>query len=584
MIKVRAITPHGPKFLDFTNRLDIKWDLEDKNNYEYKKKYPDIVLLGKDFEFFRRIELSDKRCEQCILQIVDVKLDGSEKVLFENPFSMSDGKWNMDKCMVTFQIDELDTKARLYEIINDNEKHNVFVDVQADNSRPILSTNPDHYLELRTNQYLKPSELEPRGYRGMFQRENKTKFVFGREICFCELGDVPLSEGWNIDTISDAYQVEGKVKFFRTLDKSNNGIGYGANTGQYGAQYIHNEPIFPELDSGGVEFKPIRILKAEGRKLSDILQLLIDKDKLGVTLKSDFFQWNPDVVSDINYVTKEKNVWSNIQVDSVNNVVNYFYIDYFGYQKNTVYEISLRELLEDLCNLFNLKWYIEGDSLRLEHISYFTQEDGIDLLHVEHKDLMRGRTSYKYNTSKLPIEEVWKMKYNNYSKDFEGYPIEYKGLCTNYREDSTVKYEVKTLCTDFFSIVVNRHRESFQEPKLILFAISGEEDDKQTLYSAKSYFGDEVTTNSVLSLAYLHDKLWKYRRKQKDGYMNNQLTRFISIEAIKEQDEFPIILTPEEFEKFNPFDRMRTQLGWGIVKSAEYDLLRNSMRLNLKFE
>ncbi|MDM1396060.1 hypothetical protein HX049_02550 [Myroides odoratimimus] len=584
MIKVRAITPHGPKFLDFTNRLDIKWDLEDKNNYEYKKKYPDIVLLGKDFEFFRRIELSDRRCEQCILQIVDVSTDGTEKVLFENPFSMSDGKWNMDKCMVTFQIDELDTKARLYEIINDNEKYNVFIDVVEDRDNPILSTNPDHYLELRTNQYLRPSELDLRGYRGMFQRENKTKFIFGREICFCEPGDIPPTEGWNIDTIKDAYQVEGKVKFFRTLDKSTNGIGYGANTGNYGSQYIHNEPIFPELDSGGVEFKSVRIAKAEGRKLSDVLQLLINNDKLGLTLKSDFFQWNPDVVSDINYVTKEKNVWNNIQVDSVNNVVNYFYIDYFGYQKNTVHEISLRELLEDLCNLFNLKWYIEDNSLRLEHVSYFTQEDGIDLLHVEHKDLMRGRTSYKYNTSKLPIEEIWKMKYNNYSKDFEGFPIEYKGLCTNYREDSTVKYEVKTLCTDFFSIVVNRHRESFQEPKLILFAIDEEREKLKTLFSAKSYFSDEVTTNSVLSLAYLHDKLWKHRRKQKDGYMNNQLTKFISIEATKEQDEFPIILTPEEFSKWNPFDRMRTQLGWGIVKSAEYDLLRNSMKLSLKFE
>ncbi|WP_025126216.1 hypothetical protein [Myroides odoratimimus] len=576
MIKVRAITPHGPKFLDFTNRLDIKWDLEDKNNYEYKKKYPDIVLLGKDFEFFRRIELSDRRCEQCILQIVDVSNDGTEKVLFENPFSMSDGKWNMDKCMVTFQIDELDTKARLYEIINDNEKHNVFIDVVEDKDRPILSTNPDHYLELHLNILHLETEMEPMGYKAMFQRFNKTQFIMGKEVCFLEPGETPQTEGgWILDTFDFGYQIPSKIKWYRELDKSTNGIGYGAGTGAYGAQYVGEDPVFLEINKEN-PIKPIRIAKAEGRKLSDVIQLLINNDKLGLTLKSDFFQWNPDVVSDINYVTKEKNVWNNIQVDSVNNVVNYFYIDYFGYQKNTVHEISLRELLEDLCNLFNLKWYIEDNSLRLEHVSYFTQEDGIDLLHVEHKDLMRGRTSYKYNTSKLPIEEVWKMKYNNYSKDFEGFPIEYKGLCTNYREDSTVKYEVKTLCTDFFSIVVNRHRESFQEPKLILFAINEEKEKLKTLFSAKSYFSDEVTTNSVLSLAYLHDKLWKHRRKQKDGYMNNQLTKFISIEATKEQDEFPIILTPEEFSKWNPFDRMRTQLGWGIVKSAEYDLLRNS--------
>src|SRR5690606_15447379 len=109
------------------------------------------------------------------------------------------------------------------------------------------------------------------------------------------------------------------------------------------------------------------------RKLNDLLQYFA-QEVFNLAIKSDFFQINPDNPSNINYVTGEPTQPAHLLIAQVTDVQRPT-----SSAGATIANVTWEDIWNDLVTLFNLDYEIDGDTLVIEHISWFKEKEPFDL-------------------------------------------------------------------------------------------------------------------------------------------------------------------------------------------------------------
>lgn len=294
-----------------------------------------------------------------------------------------------------------------------------------------------------------------------------------------------------------------------------------------------------------------------GRRFDAVLEYLVSQLGCSLTVRSHFFGINATHAA-----------------APVNDAYDYagdYYQDMTIHQKSDVkrpygdpsfsfiWNMKLKDLLNDLQTMFNVFWKLDGTDLILEHITYFESIAGADYSAVK----MPLELEYDINAPKTE-RFVWSDE--DCSAIFKGSPITYN--CGNGDNERRVS---------LFSTDVGFVRNISYQDRV--------SDDNWVLLSCSNtgpggiYFINE--RNQPLSWTNLHDKLHRHWRPFTSGTLNGVAVTFDSVEPIKKQPEFTVPLCCDAV--FDPSAYITTQIGDGTIQSATENLYRDTLKLQLNY-
>ena len=566
-----AVIPLGEKGFS----LDFERQNEDKLSYE-KKLSGKIMFVGEAFQRLNQMENSVYRCDEQTLTILKV-CNGIEKVIFVGKISLNEAEFNLDKCQIVAKFSEDKTdkciddgksvKVNLFQLIYNRltvktksfqgtiQTQNCFQNSPSGVSSDYWCGTGDPYAQNWTLVAYNVSS--PDGVH------NHVNNVWKREIIEVDCLDTP-DPNWII--VEDNCGTTGKKKFamgVTTFDCVTTSQPEDEN-GSY--QYTMDCKVLG-YDGGTTVID-------NGMHFSEVMKEILKGACTQVTLKSDFFQINPDNPSAINYVTG--------RTSTVNNIV--------VFQKSDVkrptatgnaskLEINLETMLEILLKMFNVKWRIEGNIFRLEHVSYYSKAVGTNVMSNELKKYFEGKRIYSYQSEKIPQKERFKFK-EQQGADWN-MEIVYSGCVTN-----TKKNEVENIIDEAMTDIVFAMSNPSSDSKLV-------EDTGFVLVSTKKigneyFINSEPSTNgtrlnNVFAWVQLVRDFHYYERPMKVGKVNGVTTNFITSIPTKKGDKFAIPLNVCQTD-FNPDDFVLTALGQGIVSSAKYRFNDSFLELDLLYE
>lgn len=291
-----------------------------------------------------------------------------------------------------------------------------------------------------------------------------------------------------------------------------------------------------------------------GVLLSDILEKLND---CGYTIKSNFFGINPDGTNPTNqaydfaFSNLQDLIW--FQKSDIKNP--------YAQNNATIADLSLKDLLESLKNMFNVKWEIQNNQFCIEHITYFNAVQGQDISNLTS---IQGKRKYSYRSEELPQYEVFNWM-DNVSVYFNGSRIIYNGFCVKKGEKK--EYPVENVTTDF-TYIQNNPDQIDDNGFFVLAAIE---------YNGSYYIEND---NKALSWTELHENLWRWNRPQLEGNMNGTNTTFETAIRLKQQEELEFRLCCEDLEQFDPKNLIKTNLGWAEILKATFSAKSNCIKID----
>jgi hypothetical protein len=566
-----AVIPLGEKGFS----LDFERQNEDKLSYE-KKLSGKIMFVGEAFNRLNQIENSVYRCDEQTLTILKV-CNGIEKVIFVGKISLNEAEFNLDKCQIVAKFSEDKTdkciddgksvKVNLFQLIYNRltvktksfqgtiQTQNCFQNSPSGVSSDYWCGTGDPYAQNWT--LVSYNEHSPDGVHHFVNSTWK------REIVEIDCSETPDPE-WVL--VEDNCGTTGKKKFAKSVTLYDCQSSFEPND-EFGAYSATMDCKVLGYEGGTTSID-------NGMHFSEVMKEILKGACPNLTLKSDFFQINPDNVSAINYVTGK--------TSTVNNIVIF--------QKSDVkrptasgnaskLEITLEDMLEVLLKMFNVKWRIEGNIFRLEHVSYYSKAVGTNVMSNELKKYFEGKRIYSYQSEKIPQKERFKFK-EQQGADWN-MEIVYSGCVTN-----TKKNEVENIIDEAMTDVVFAMQNPSSDSKFV-------EDTGFVLVSTKKigneyFINSEPSTNgtrlnNVFAWVQLVRDFHYYERPMKVGKVNGVTTNFITSIPTKKGDKFAIPLNVCQTD-FNPDDFVLTALGQGIVSSAKYRFNDSFLELDLLYE
>lgn len=549
----------------------LKWEREDDRLFDFKKSISSLTFAGDDYQKFRLYE-DTLHCAEQTLRVYQY-CGLVRKQRFEAKFSMASGKWDNDKCSVTFSIKEPDK----YLCVKRKKEHNIF-----DLIKPNVSV--DWGIKIT-------AEFQTCGFQGQIDCDNP----------FFEDNHYGVFGGMNVmGNVTATYvrYVLYSENFIRDEFDGWIYIGYEYNQYKYVKKYDREFPGLLQLI--GYEFAnsdfpwlitnvgQIDKVLRNGFKLYDVLNSLLSENCPDLKIVSDFFQWNPTFASDNNYVT---GTLSNIKFLKI-------------FQKSDIKrpnstnpankgEINFVKLLNDILKIFNCGYFISGNTLRIEHISWFDKEENLDLVQIANNtdQSLRGTRTYSYDKAKLPKFEKFEWM-DDSSREFNGEPIWYDSACVEDDEDlaETLTNRIENITTDILHCFINSSSENSDVTDKG-FVIIATDPNNKVLWLPNLIEEGGSLPNNILSWPRLQLDFWQHGRILLNGYMNvaeddedAQITTFKSTIPIKDQDPFPIRLCCDNISEFNPMNLQNSTLGWGEVKSAELNFKTDIMQIELMFK
>jgi len=301
------------------------------------------------------------------------------------------------------------------------------------------------------------------------------------------------------------------------------------------------------------------------RWLIDVITVLGNHVFGTINLETDFFTVTP------NYVTGLPNKYTLLTIAQKSDIKRPT-----ASSEATVANLSFMELMEILRIMFNVYWVIEIPIdpfdpliLRIEHLSYFTKTNGIDL---RTQEIALRTNKYVYNKEKMPRYEKFSwMEASN--KDFIGISIKYDkstGVISPCVTNDEVEYIVR-VTTDIE--MIENDQDSVDDAGFVILAnyLSG------VLYYVYRTFGIyamETRYNNDLSWGNLHYALHRHGRILETGYMNDDYTIFASTIRNKKQQINAILCEPENINSYDPKELITTELGETYFGSEKGEVLQ----------
>ena len=568
-----AVIPLGEKGFS----LDFERQNEDKLSYE-KKLSGKIMFVGEAFHRLNQMENSVYRCDEQTLTILKV-CNGIEKVIFVGKISLNEAEFNLDKCQIVAKFSEDKTdkciddgksvKVNLLQLIYDRKtvKTKSFVGTIETKNCSQNSANqanvPNDYWCGNGDPYSQNWTLVSYYQYSPDGNHNTISNIWKREIVEIDCSDTPDPE-WVI--VEDNCGTTGKKKFAKSVTLYDCQSSFEP-IDEFGAYSATMDCKVLGYDGGTTEID-------NGVHFTDVLTELVKKSCPNLTVKSDFFQINPDNTSSINYVTGKKSTTKDIIIFQKSDVKRPT-----ASGNASKLEIDLETMLKVLKIMFNVKWRIEGNVFRLEHVSYYSKSVGTNVMSNELKKYFEGKRIYSYQSEKIPQKERFKFK-EQQGADWN-MEIVYSGCVTN-----TKKNEVENIIDEAMTDVVFAMQNPSFDSKFV-------EDNGFVLVSTKKigneyYINSEPSTNgtrlnNVFAWVQLVRDFHYYERPMKVGKVNGVTTNFITSIPTKKGDKFAIPLNVCQTD-FNPDDFVLTALGQGIVSSAKYRFNDSFLELDLLYE
>jgi len=563
----RIVTPYSGK------GLKINWKREDERKYDFETEIDELMFLKDDYKYFRNLELSENRCE---LQFVNVYLvcGGIDNLIYTGSFSMSSGKWDIDRCTVKFKIKTNDP----YTCIDENDDDINIFKFNLNSQTVLLGQEIGLETFICYSQFGEPqctNGLPPpygltfEGPTWTFVKEFRVPIfpphvgsLYVRQYLLLDCNETPPNDWYLTEECTG-----GKKKYTKRISGdplklvdviiNRNGID------GYEAEIIYLQDNVQTIDNGML--------------LKDVMQGLLDEACSGYTIVSDFFQWNPENETDINYVTNELNFYSNLKLFQKSDVKRPSTTN-----NATKAETNFKELRDNILKIFNCGYKIIGNIFRIEHISWFERSLGINLLLVDNKmKFLKGTRQYSYDKAKLPKYEKFSFMESG-SEDFVGRDIIYNSNCVYNDKDNKSDNNIDIITTDVLYVLQNPDSDSKNVEDDGFVLVACDKDNK--IITVDGILTGAQSPNNVLGWAYLHEKFWKHGRVLKYGNLNGEDVEFNSIVPTIKQDGFGCVLSCNNIIEFNPLDMVKGALGWGYVQSAELTLTQCRMKFELLLE
>lgn len=226
----------------------------------------------------------------------------------------------------------------------------------------------------------------------------------------------------------------------------------------------------------------------------------------------------------------------------------------------TISNMSFNELMHIL-KMFNCYWKYDEDldEVRIEHISFFNHDVGIDL---RNQKIARGSNKYRYIKESMPKYEKW-MPMEAVGYDFVFGRIWYDSACVNQDNDSNTWEYRNNVTTDIEMIQSLDYVDGVSNDGFVILANYKSGSDYHT-YLAPGVVDTTLKYNQYLSSAYLTYAYHRHDRVLSQGYVNNNtsLVNFMSIKPNKQQEINAVVC-----EEIDPEDCLITELGMNYLDS-----------------
>lgn len=577
------------------DKLKITGKREGQNIFFRRKLQGSLTLVGDDYNFFYELENSPARCGYIRLQI-ERFCGGVYVDYWRGIFTLSDCKFNLDACQIVLNGIEPDDTYRVI-LENYSRDHNILnvapagltVNTRLDLAatfefRRITGDAIGEQEDAETwATFLKARNwIDGRNGTNGTKEHNDVIFRLIRTAPFITIGGVSVAsdlsrEGWK--TISEdvvaktaryakapnlyqfkPYEYQTKRDWYNKyadLQQKAPGEGWdqlnfievtGA-TQAFSAEcnpllnlrYYVNERRCKRLiwQLGAFSF-------SRGRRLLDALDYLVNETApasraASPTAQSLFF------TEATNYVTRLPNDLLDLLIFQKTDVLGST-----STERATKGEISLKNLLDDLQNMFQVYWFLDAaGKFRLEHLSYF-QDQGVNDLTAKpsYARYLAGTRAYEYNKEAMPRYERLLFT-ESFGDDFLKAEIEYTDPCVNkqFGQDSAettvsrFNNDLKGLLTggstsnNGFTLIAHRNG---------------------TVIKTAGALTGKLHPNAPLSAANLVQAYWRHGRVLLSGKANGSFTRFASTAKNRKQ---AAITVPECCEAVNPYAKFVTTLG-----------------------
>lgn len=271
----------------------------------------------------------------------------------------------------------------------------------------------------------------------------------------------------------------------------------------------------------------------------------------------------------INYVTGAANKLKNILIAQKTDIISYK-----SSEAASKGLYSLKNLLEDLRNIFNVYWYIDANGkFKIEHLSFFGSVGTFDLTTNDYERWVRGTRGFEFDKTKMPKYEKLKFSEGN-TDDFLTSVIEYSGACVNSREGEDSKETViSRITTDIQGLMINAG--SVGNDGFVLLVHDG-----QNILQETGQMTGGILANGHLAAANLHAAYFLHGRVLSSGKINGYNYTFKSIIKTKKQEPISFPYCCED--SINAFSTFVTTLGAnGQLGSNELTIKDGVMKVNV---
>lgn len=574
--------------------FSIEWGRETDGKYFYSKTFNGkISFRGEIFSRLRRIEKSVYICTEQRLQVFR-KCGSTESLYFDGYFKLTEGEWLVDRCEVILKFEKNVPDKCLEQ--NKNVRVNLFQNIfnritvktaiagggvfeylsyvehisHGDESTvfggyiwngvgtPEAGNWRVYFHEERASSMLNYNPNDPQSVLDLMY-DAETKWV--REVVTQDSAITPPA-GWVL--LEDNTATLGTKKYAKPANLINcTSTSNIQDQWNYERNYSCN--ILGSTPSSGSTID-------NGVSLSSVLTLLVSQFCPDLTVVSDFFQINPENASPVNYVTG--------QASQVNEIVLFQKSDVKRPAANnnaSKAEITFEKLIEALATMFNVYYRVENGIFRLEHISWYSRNAGLDLRLPRYAKYVRAKNGYTYDGANIPARETWSFKEQSASMDWRG-EIEYNNACAVVDgRNNEKKYSIDDFMTDVALALNNPSSDSnvVEDAGFVIVAtkivggvyyIISEDDGAGTF-----------NINNTLGWRRLVRNYHFHERYLKNGSFNDSDVEFITTRPFKKGDKIEIPLCCSDV--FKPEDFITTKTGEAIVESATFNLLTETLEI-----
>jgi hypothetical protein len=553
-------------------QLTKTWSLAENEAYKgYDEKISEGVVFGKAVYDFMKILESTSFCDVLYFRI-ESSCDGTTyNEYIRTQFFITNVEFRESTCKVVIKT----SKAEL--CTNRKTVYNVFQgipsrkDVKINNG--VISVEYVMYSGAATN----PTNSQPIWGNTASPNPANTFYQVQKNVIVWNGNSGTTTTTWVREKLTIGCTDTVDASWFLIADNCpiNKIYGRFANMGECTTETVGNtttyecKVLFDTLSSLNITQIPNAV------SLKDVLEYLCSQSCGFTSVKSDFFQINPDNISNINYVTGLKTKTDNIYIFDNSDVKRPNAL-----QKAVRLDLSFDSIMLALKQIFNIRWRITNNVLVVEHLMFFTKIVSIDTTLTRYLPYVAEKTNYRYATENIPKYESLAYKAARQSSTFRKATIDYSD-CANTKDET--KAVVVDCMTDLILCLNNSDIDSNVVSDEGFFVAACGFNSANELYFLTQFQSNLATPtpNNTLSPIFLLKDYHRYGRPFTSGFIEGDFTTFFN-SRIKEGDEIEIPICCSD-APVNPDSLIKTLVGDGEIEEIKQSLLTGKTSFKLKY-